>query len=70
MSGFKNFILRGNLVELAVAFVMAGAFALVVNATVDLILGVVGKIGGQPNFTGWPRASFPSAPGSRPSWRS
>ena len=27
MSGFKNFILRGNLVELAVAFVMAAAFA-------------------------------------------
>lgn len=32
MSGFKNFILRGNLVEIAVAFIMAGAFATVVNA--------------------------------------
>ena len=27
MTGFKNFILRGNLVELAVAFIMATAFA-------------------------------------------
>ena len=27
MTGFKNFILRGNLVELAVAFIMAAAFA-------------------------------------------
>jgi large conductance mechanosensitive channel len=31
MSGFKNFILRGNLVEIAVAFVIATAFALVVK---------------------------------------
>ncbi len=34
MTGFKNFILRGNLVELAVAFVMAAAFGVVVTATV------------------------------------
>ena len=32
MTGFKNFILRGNLVELAVAFIMASAFAAVVTA--------------------------------------
>ena len=36
MTGFKNFILRGNLVELAVALIMALAFAAVVTATVDL----------------------------------
>lgn len=53
MTGFKNFILRGNLVELAVAFVMAGAFATVVTATVDVLLGLVGKIGGQPDFSAW-----------------
>lgn len=53
MVGFKNFILKGNLVELAVAFVMATAFGAVVTATVDLILGLVGKIGGQPNFSHW-----------------
>ena len=51
MTGFKNFILRGNLVELAVAFVMATAFAAVVTATVDLIMGLIGKIGGQPDFS-------------------
>ncbi|MGZ5404967.1 MAG: MscL family protein, partial [Nocardioides sp.] len=38
MSGFKNFILKGNLVELAVAFIMATAFAAVVTATVGMIL--------------------------------
>jgi len=32
MTGFKNFLLRGNLVELAVAFVMGAAFATVVTA--------------------------------------
>ena len=53
MTGFKNFLLRGNLVELAVAFIMAGAFAAIVGATVDLIMGLIGKIGGQPDFKAW-----------------
>ena len=59
MEGFKNFILRGNLVELAVAFIMATSFATVVTATVNLILGLVGKIGGQPDFAGWTPGGLP-----------
>ncbi|HYF72545.1 MAG TPA: MscL family protein [Nocardioides sp.] len=51
MTGFKNFILRGNLVELAVAFIMATAFAAVVTATVGLIMDLIGKIGGTPDFS-------------------
>ena len=51
MTGFKNFILRGNLVELAVAFIMALAFAAVVKATVDLLMGIIGKAGGHPDFS-------------------
>ena len=51
MTGFKNFILRGNLVELAVAFIMGIAFAAVVTATVTLIMDIVGKVGGTPNFS-------------------
>jgi large conductance mechanosensitive channel len=51
MTGFKNFILRGNLVELAVAFIMAAAFAAVVTATVDLIMDLVGKVGGAQDFS-------------------
>ena len=47
LSGFKNFILRGNLVELAVAFIMAAAFTAVVTATVALLMDVVGKLGGD-----------------------
>jgi large conductance mechanosensitive channel len=53
MTGFKNFLLRGNLVELAVALIMALAFTAIVTATVDLIMGLIGKIGGQPDFSGW-----------------
>jgi large conductance mechanosensitive channel len=34
MSGFKNFILRGNLIEVAVAFIMATSFAAVVTSFV------------------------------------
>ena len=51
MTGFKNFILRGNLVELAVAFIMAAAFAAVVTATVNLIMDIIGKVGGVPDFS-------------------
>src|SRR4051812_2349737 len=53
MTGFKSFILRGNLVELAVAFIMAGAFGAVVTATVALIMDLIGKAGGQPDFSNY-----------------
>jgi large conductance mechanosensitive channel len=53
MSGFKNFLLRGNLIELAVAFIMGTAFATVVTATVALIMGLIGKAGGEPDFSAW-----------------
>jgi large conductance mechanosensitive channel len=53
MTGFKNFILRGNLVELAVAFIMATAFAAVVTATVALIMDLIGKAGGTPDFSNY-----------------
>jgi large conductance mechanosensitive channel len=53
MTGFKNFILRGNLVELAVALIMALAFTEVVNATVKLIMDLIGKAGGTPNFSSY-----------------
>jgi len=49
---FKDFLLRGNLVELAVAFVMGLAFAAVVNSFVnDLIMPIVAMIIGKPDFS-------------------
>lgn len=51
MEGFKAFILRGNLVELAVAFIMGVAFATVVTTFTDVLMGFVARVfGGNPNF--------------------
>jgi large conductance mechanosensitive channel len=53
VSGFKKFLLRGNLVELAVAFVIGVAFAALVTALVaDFITPVIGLIGGNSAFAG------------------
>ena len=52
MSGFKKFLLRGNLIDLAVAFVIGAAFAKIVTALVaDLITPIIGAFGKQPNFS-------------------
>jgi large conductance mechanosensitive channel len=49
---FKDFLLRGNIVELAVAFVMGLAFAAVVNSFVnDLVMPVIAMIIGKPDFS-------------------
>ena len=49
---FKNFLFRGNIVELAVAFVMGVAFAAVVNSLVDnLVMPLVAMIIGKPDFS-------------------
>ena len=48
---FRDFLLRGNLLELAVAFVMAGAFAAVVSAFTDgIVMAFIAAIFGKPNF--------------------
>jgi large conductance mechanosensitive channel len=50
---FRDFLLRGNILELAVAFVMGLAFAAVVNSLVnDLIMPVIAMIIGKPDFSG------------------
>ncbi len=49
---FREFILRGNLVELAVAVVIGTAFGAVITALVkDLVTPLIGAIGGQPDFS-------------------
>jgi len=51
MKGFKEFIFRGNLIELAVAFVLGVAFTAVVTSLVkDVITPLVAAIVGKPNF--------------------
>lgn len=52
LQGFKNFILRGNVVDLAVAVVVGAAFNAVVSAFVsDFITPLIALIGGKPNFS-------------------
>ncbi|HLG69486.1 MAG TPA: large conductance mechanosensitive channel protein MscL [Chloroflexota bacterium] len=53
MSGFKKFLLRGNLIDLAIAVVVGAAFGAVVSALVkDLITPLLAAIGGKPDFAG------------------
>ncbi len=53
MKGFKEFLLKGNLIDLAIAVVVGTAFAAVVTALVqDLLTPLIAAIGGQPNFGG------------------
>ena len=50
---FRDFLFRGNIVELAVAFVMGLAFAAVVNSLVNnLLMPVIAMIIGKPDFRG------------------
>ena len=52
MKGFKQFLLRGNVLDLAVAVVMGTAFTAVVTALVkDLLTPLVGAIVGTPDFS-------------------
>jgi large conductance mechanosensitive channel len=49
---FKSFILKGNVVDLAVGVVIGAAFGKVVESVVkDLITPLIGMFGGQPDFS-------------------
>jgi large conductance mechanosensitive channel len=53
VKGFRDFISRGNLIELAVAVVIGAAFTSIVTAIVkDLLTPLIAAIGGQPDFSG------------------
>ncbi|MCC6621434.1 MAG: large conductance mechanosensitive channel protein MscL [Deltaproteobacteria bacterium] len=51
LKGFKDFILRGNVVDLAVAVIIGGAFGAVVKSMVeDVITPAIGAVVGKPEF--------------------
>jgi large conductance mechanosensitive channel len=51
LEGFRDFLMRGNVVDLAVAVVVGAAFGAVVAAfATDFIGGIIGAIGGTPDF--------------------
>ena len=52
MKDFKEFLLRGNLVDMAVGIVIGLAFAAVITALVaDLVTPLIAAIGGNPDFS-------------------
>ncbi len=52
IKGFRDFILRGNILDLAVAVVLGAAFGAVVTSLVeDVITPLIGAIGGNPDFS-------------------
>jgi large conductance mechanosensitive channel len=52
LKGFKQFLLRGNVIDLAVAVVIGGAFGKVVTALVeDLINPIIAAVVGKPDFS-------------------
>jgi large conductance mechanosensitive channel len=49
---FKDFLMRGNIVDLAIAFVMGVAFAAVVNSLIgNLVMPIIAAIVGKPDFS-------------------
>lgn len=51
MQGFKEFLMRGNLVELATAVIIGTVFSKVVEAFTGIITDFIGFFGGQPDFS-------------------
>ena len=52
LKGFKQFILRGNVIDMAVGVVIGAAFATVVGAfTKDLLTPIIAVLVGQPDFS-------------------
>ena len=54
LRGFREFVLRGNVIDLAVAVVIGAAFGAVVTAFVkDLITPAIAAVAGKPDFSAW-----------------
>jgi large conductance mechanosensitive channel len=52
LKGFRDFILRGNVVDLAVAFILGAAFNAIVNSLVkDVMMQFIAAAGGKPDFS-------------------
>jgi large conductance mechanosensitive channel len=52
LKGFRTFIMRGNVVDLAVGVIIGAAFSAVVDSLVkDMISPIIGLLGGQPDFS-------------------
>jgi large conductance mechanosensitive channel len=54
LKGFRTFIMRGNVIDLAVGVIIGVAFGAIVDSMVkDLITPLIGLLGGTPDFSAW-----------------
>jgi large conductance mechanosensitive channel len=54
LEGFRKFILRGNVIDLAVGVIIGAAFTTIVRSLVeDIITPIFGIFGGLPDFSAW-----------------
>jgi large conductance mechanosensitive channel len=52
LAGFRNFIARGNVIDLAAAVIIGAAFGGIVDSlSKDIITPIIGMVGGQPDFS-------------------
>jgi large conductance mechanosensitive channel len=52
LKGFRDFIARGNVIDLAVGVIIGAAFGAIVDSLVkDIITPIIGMLGGQPDFS-------------------
>jgi large conductance mechanosensitive channel len=52
LKGFRDFVARGNVIDLAVGVIIGAAFGAVVDSLVkDIITPIIGMVGGQPDFS-------------------
>lgn len=60
LKGFRDFLMRGNLIDIAVAFVIGGAFSAVTTSFTQIVVEVLARLGGAPNFDEWRPFGFSS----------
>ena len=53
LKGFKDFLLRGNLIDVAVAFVIGAAFTAVTTSFTRVVVEILARLGGAPDFDAW-----------------
>ena len=52
LKGFRDFVARGNVIDLAVGVIIGAAFSGIVDSLVkDIITPIIGMLGGQPDFS-------------------
>jgi large conductance mechanosensitive channel len=53
LKGFREFVWKGNVIDLAVGVIIGAAFGAIVTSLVkDVLTPIIGQIGGQPDFAG------------------